>query len=83
MSSVEEVRAALAVVQDTLRTVRHQVAAAADLLDQADAGFTEAGADHSSSLVPPQLPRARAQLDQLGTRLGAIDSMLEEYSLRL
>lgn len=83
MSSVEEVRAALVLVADQLRTVRHQVATAADRLEQADAGYADAGADHSSSLVPPQLPKAREQLDALGARLGTLDSMIEEYSFRL
>lgn len=83
MSFVEELRAALVTVQDDLRTAQHQVDTAADLLTQSQTCFVDAGTEHPNSLVPPQLPRARAQLDRVGARLAAVQSMLEEYSLRL
>lgn len=83
MSFVEELRAALARIQDDLRTAQHQVDTAAELLATSHTAFVDAGADHPSSLVPPQLLLAREQLDLLGSRLAALHALLAEYGLRL
>lgn len=83
MSFVEELRAALARIQDDLRTAQHQVDTATDLLTRSHAGFVDAGTDHPTSLVPPQLSRARDDLDLLRARLATLQSLLEEYGLRL
>ena len=68
--SIAEVRAALAVVSESLGSADHYARVARGLLDEAVATLRGLDAESAESLVPPQLHRASEELDQ---GLAAID----------
>lgn len=83
MSSVEEVRAALAAAGEQVRTAQYRLGQADETLADAETGLLAAGRDHPRSLVPPHLPRARDGLGELIDRVAALESVLTEYTQRL
>jgi hypothetical protein len=62
--SVEEVRAGLLVVSERLVAAHQYARQAGTLLDDAIAELTRLSEQHSESLVPAELQRARDELDR-------------------
>jgi hypothetical protein len=76
--SIEEVRAALAAVSESLGSADHHARVARARLEEAVAVLTDLGREHAESLVPPELHRASEQLDHgLAAISGGRDAVMD------
>ncbi|SHH00311.1 hypothetical protein [Streptoalloteichus hindustanus] len=83
MSSIAELRAALAVVREQLCAAHASANSARESLEESGNVFLEVGRNHPEPLLPPELPKAVERLDHALTVLVAAITSLDGYTTRL
>lgn len=77
--SIEAIRAAVALVREQLVAAHQRVGVARERLAEARDTLTALSRNHSTSLLPPEHPRADEQLADCQTRLAACVACLDSY----